>query len=53
MNLSDFRMEGLRGALGPHSDGTDKKNESLQKKKEGENSAKGGSKLELELLSLP
>ncbi len=43
------------GALGPHSNGTDKKTWEPPKKKEmrGKNSTKGGSKLELELLSLP
>lgn len=41
LNLSDFRMEGWRGALGPHSNGTDKKYESLQKKRRGK-LCKGG-----------
>lgn len=40
LNLSDFRMEGWRGALGPHSNGTDKKYESLQKK-EGKTPQRG------------
>lgn len=49
LNLSDFRMEG--GPLDPTQ--TEPTRNMRASKKGGGNSAKGGSKLEFELLSLP